>query len=201
MPEPLRRLRSTPSLGERAEADLRFIRGAMERSGSFTALPGRGGMVMGCVALAASIGARLLTGADAWLALWTTTALVGATIGVVAMRRKAAREGLALLAGPGRRFLLCLCPALVVGAFLTAALARAGQTELLPGMWLSCYGAGVVAAGAFSPAVVPITGAAFLVLGGVALVAPPAWGDTLMGAGFGVGHIVSGSFVARHHGG
>jgi hypothetical protein len=201
MPDPLRRLGPTPSLGERAEADLRFIRGAMERSGSFTALPGRGGMVMGCVALAASIGARLLTGADAWLALWTGTALAAAAIGIGSMQRKAAREGLALLAGPGRRFLLCLCPSLVVGAFLTAALARAGQIELLPGVWLLCYGAGVVAAGAFSPPVVPLTGAAFLVLGGVALVAPASWGDALMAAGFGAGHLVSGFVVARHHGG
>ncbi|HEX6883533.1 MAG TPA: hypothetical protein VF530_09140 [Planctomycetota bacterium] len=189
------------SLGARAEADLRFIRGAMERSGSFTAVPGRGGMAMGVVALAAAGATRLVEGPEAWVALWVVAAAVAIGIGVLAMRRKAAREGLALLAGPGRRFLLCLCPSLVVGALLTAALARAGAVELLPGAWLLCYGAGVVAAGALSPPIVPVTGAAFLVLGATALIAPPSWGDALLAAGFGGIHLVSGLVVARRHGG
>ena len=47
MPAPLRRLPSSVSLPERAAADLEFIRGAMERSGSFTAVPGLGGVAMG----------------------------------------------------------------------------------------------------------------------------------------------------------
>ena len=89
----------------------------------------------------------------------------------------------------------------MAGALLTAALARAGQLELLPAVWLLCYGAGVVAAGALSPRIVPVTGAVFLALGTVALVAPPAWGDVLMAVGFGGTHIVSGFLVARHHGG
>jgi hypothetical protein len=189
------------SIGDRAAADLRFIRGAMERSGSFTAVPGRGGMVMGAVGIATGIGARFLESGDARVSLWIASAAVAITIGAFALRRKAAREGVALLAGPGRRFLLCLCPALVAGAFLTAALARAGQLELLPGAWLLCYGAGVVAAGALSPPIIPVTGAAFLVLGAAALIAPPAWGDLFMTAGFGLVHLVSGFLVARHHGG
>jgi len=201
MVRPLLRLASPASLGARAEADLRFIRGAMERSGSFTAVPGRGGMAMGVVALAAAGATRFVEGEDAWVALWVAAAALAVGIGVLAMRRKAAREGLALLAGPGRRFLLCLCPALVVGALLTAALARAGAVELLPGLWLLCYGAGVVAAGALSPPIVPVTGAAFLVLGATALIAPASWGDLLLAAGFGGVHLVSGLVVARRHGG
>jgi len=201
MPLPLRSLGPSASLGERAEADLSFIRGAMERSGSFTAVPGRGGMAMGVAALAAASAGPFVRDTDAWVALWTATAVVAVTIGAISMRRKAAREGIALLAGPGRRFLLCLCPSLVAGALLTAALARAGEVELLPGAWLLCYGAGVVAAGALSPPVVPLTGAVFLVLGAMALVAPPAWGDALMAAGFGGAHLVAGLVVARRHGG
>lgn len=201
MVRPLHRLEPASSLSARAEADLRFIRGAMERSGSFTAVPGRGGMAMGAVALGAAAAARSVDDPDRWVALWTVAAVLAVAIGALAMRRKAAHEGIALLAGPGRRFLLCLCPSLVAGALLTAALARAGAVELLPGTWLLCYGAGVVAAGALSPPVVPATGAAFLGLGALALLAPASWGDALLAAGFGGVHLVSGWVVARRHGG
>ncbi len=201
MPAPLRRLPSPVSLHERAAADLEFIRGAMERSGSFTAVPGRGGMAMGSVALVAAATARLADGQEAWLGVWGLAAFAAVAIGVWTMRRKAARERVSLLAGPGRRFLMCLGPSLLAGALLTAGLARAGEIELLPAAWLLCYGAGVVAAGAFSVPIVPATGVAFLGLGALALAAPPAWGDALMALGFGGVHLVSGFLVARRHGG
>ncbi len=201
MPEPLRRLDPTPSLHERAAADLQFIRGTMERSATFTAVPGRGGMAMGVLALGAAAATPFVDERDAWLAVWVATALVAMAIGAISMQRKSAREGVALLAGPGRRFLLCLGPSLLAGALLTAGLARAGQFDLLPGVWLLCYGAGVVAAGAFSPPIVPATGAVFLGLGAFALAAPAGWGDALMAVGFGGVHLVSGFLVARRHGG
>ncbi|MCG3133323.1 MAG: hypothetical protein HMLKMBBP_00468 [Planctomycetes bacterium] len=117
------------------------------------------------------------------------------------MQAKAARLGIAVTRGPGRRFLLCLGPALVAGAVLTAALVRAGRPDLLPATWLLCYGAGVTSAGAFSVAVIPLTGAAFLALGAACAFAPPAWGDLFLAAGFGVVHAVSGLLVAKRHGG
>lgn len=207
MTSPLRRLApdGPPSLHERAAADLRFIRGAMERSGSFTAVPGRGGVAMGAVALGAAAASHALassgSGPDVRLAVWVGAAVVAAAVGGLAMRRKAAAEGASLLQGPGRRFLLCLGPAMLAGALVTTALVRAGQHDLLPAVWLLLYGAGVVAAGAQSVAIVPATGAAFLALGALAVAAPPAWGDAIMAAGFGGVHIVSGLLVARRHGG
>ena len=200
MAAPLRRLPSSTSLPERAAADLEFIRGAMERSGSFTAVPGLGGMAMGVVALVAAASAGL-AGPEAWLAIWLAAAVAGLTIGLVTIRHKAASEGLSLLAGSGRRFLMCLGPSLLAGALLTAGLARAGELELLPATWLLCYGAGVVSAGAFSVPIVPATGGAFLALGALALAAPPGWGDALMAVGFGAVHLVAGFLVVRRHGG
>jgi hypothetical protein len=198
---PARRLDPPPSVHDRAAADLCFIRGAMERSVSFSAVSGLGGMAMGGVALVtASLAWGIGTGA-ARLSLWIGAAVLAAAIGVASMQRKAAREGLSLGHGPGRRFLLGLCPALLAGALLTAGLARAGQHELLPALWLLLYGAGVIAAGAFSHHIVPLTGAAFLLVGAVALAAPPAWGDALMAAGFGGIHLASGFVVWRRHGG
>src|SRR2546422_11134058 len=46
-PEPIR-------LDARAADNLRYIREAMERAGEFTAVPGWGGLAMGCTALAAA---------------------------------------------------------------------------------------------------------------------------------------------------
>ena len=46
-----------------------------------------------------------------------------------------------------------------------------------------------------------ILGVCFLALGAVALVAPPAWGNTFMALGFGALHLVFGLVVARRHGG
>jgi len=201
---PARRLPDPPpSLHERAAEDLHFIRGAMERSASFTAIPGLGGMAMGTVALVAALAARAIEPADgeARLTVWLGAAVVAAAIGVVSMQRKAAREGLSLFQGPGRRFLLGLCPSLLAGALLTAAWARAGQYDLLPATWLLLYGAGVIAAGAYSHQVVPLTGAAFLLAGAAALAAPPAWGNAFLAGGFGGIHLVSGFIVWRRHGG
>jgi len=201
MPARLRLMDSAPSLHERAAADLKFIRGAMERSALFTAVPGRGGMVMGAVALVAAASTPFLDGRSAWLVVWGSAAIAALAIGAVTLRRKAARGGVSLLAGPGRRFLLCLGPSLLVGALLTASLARAGEFGLLPGVWLLCYGAGVLSAGAFSAPIIPATGVAFLVLGALSLAAPSAWGDAFMAVGFGGIHLVSGYYVAKHHGG
>lgn len=191
---------ATVDLGERAEEDLRYIRRAMERAGSFTAVSGWGTVAIGVTALAAAaVAARQPTFAR-WLAVWLGEAVLAAAIGVAATARKARRTGSSLLSAPARKFAMGFTPAVLAGALLTVALVGSGAVEVVPGTWLLLYGAGVVAAGAFSVPVVPLLGACFLALGAAALAAPAA-GDALLAAGFGGVHVVFGVVIARRHGG
>ena len=68
-------------------------------------------------------------------------------------------------------------------------------------MWLLLYGAGLVAAGAWSVKTVPQIGAAFMTLGTAALLLPSEWGNWLLIAGFGGLHVAFGVIVGRKHGG
>jgi hypothetical protein len=190
------------SIHEHALDHLRFIRETMERAGPFTAVPGRGGIAMGCVGLVAGLLAWRQSCVPCWLWTWLGAAGVAFSIGLVTMIRKARRAGTPLSAAPGRRFALCFAPALATGGLLTAALARSGQYAILPGAWLLLYGAGVVAGGASSSVrLIPLMGCCFMALGAAALFAPAAWGDAFLITGFGVFQLVFGAVIARRYGG
>jgi hypothetical protein len=181
--------------------NLRFIRDTMERAGSFTAVPGWGGVVMGLTAfLAAPLASRQPT-RERWLGVWLVEALVAVVIGAYAAERKARASGQLLFEGPGRRFALGLFPPLVAGAVLTAALAASGEFSLLPALWLLLYGTAVVTGGAFAVRAVPLMGALFMLVGAVAFVAPRSWGDAFLAAGFGGLHVLFGVVIARRYGG
>jgi hypothetical protein len=182
--------------------NLEFIRETMERAGSFTAVSGLGMIGDGVLAVvAAPVAHALRASVDLWLATWLATAVVALALSGAATARKAHRARAPLLSGPGRKLLLSFAPPMLVGALLTAVLYRHGLAQLLPGVWLLLYGTAVVTGGAFSVRIVPALGLALMALGAVALAAPLGWGDWLMAAGFGGGHIAFGILVARRYGG
>jgi len=202
---PLRRLEllppEPPALHGRAAADLRFIRETMERSAAFTAVPGKGAVVMGAIGLAAAAVAEQQGAPAAWLAVWALAAVAAMSVGGIALWRKASAAGTPISRGVGARFVGGLCPPLVAGAALTVALWRAEATAALPAAWLALYGTGLLAAGLFSERIVRILGASFLALGAVAAVAPVAQGDLLMALGFGGLHVGFGIAIWRRYGG
>ncbi|MHB1344662.1 MAG: hypothetical protein ACYCX3_09930 [Thermoleophilia bacterium] len=189
------------ALHDHAMDNLRFIRHTMSRAGSFTAVPGWGGVGMGITGLLAAAIGVLQTRTDAWLAVWVAAALVGAGIGGGAMIHKARKAGSPLHSAPGRKFALALSPPLVAGVLMSAVLVRANLNHLLPPVWLLLYGAGVVSAGVFSVPPVPVMGACFMALGAVAAFAPVGWHDPLLALGFGGLHVAFGLAIARHYGG
>jgi hypothetical protein len=189
------------SISEHAIDNIRYIRETMERASSFTAVPGWGGLVIGCTALIASFIASRQTTTNSWLAVWLAEGALAIGIGIVAVRQKMRAAHLALLSRPARKFLFSFLPPLGVGAVLTAGLLRAGLISAIPGVWLLLYGTGVVAGGAFSVPAVPVMGFCFMAEGAVALFAPVSWSDPLLAAGFGGLHIVFGVIIARRYGG
>jgi hypothetical protein len=210
---PATRASDAPSLHDRALQDLSFIRRAMEGAAAFTDVPGWGLVGVGTLALGAAAGAHRQATPERWLLVWLATAAVAVLLGSVALLRKmrarvGARAPLSLSV-PARKFLLGFWPAVLVGALLTVALVDPGTdgvdarvaARVLPGLWLVMYGLGVITAGAFSIRAVPLMGAAFVMLGSVALFAPAIPGDVLLAAGFGALHIGFGLFIARNHGG
>ncbi len=189
------------SLYEHAAENLVYIRDAMERAGSFTAVPGWGGVIMGLTGAAAAIIAAGQDARDAWLVTWLAAAVIAFTVGVVAVLLKSREAGAPFLSRPARQFALSFSPAILAGALLTAALVRAELHSLLPGVWLLLCGAAVVAGGAFSVRIIPLMGLFFLFLGTIALFSSPLIGDVCLGLGFGALHIVVGAIIARRYGG
>ena len=202
-----------------AQAHLRFIREAMQRTTTFTAVPGWGGVAMGVTAIIAALVAYQQDTVVDWMRVWAAEALIGFALGVFFTAQKARKHGVPLLSGQGRKFLLGMLPAVLAGFALTLAVynydvvptdeyfVRQGvlnakaSIRLLPGLWLLLYGAGVIAAGMFSIRLIPLMGSLFILLGMLALVAPAVWGLLFMALGFGGLHIGFGLYIARRYGG
>jgi len=187
-------------LHEHAMDNLKYIRQTLERAGSFTAVPGKGGMLMGVVALWAARLAAGQPGAAGWLAIWTGAAIIALAIGIAGAALKSRRFQMPLFSGPGRKFIAGFTPAIVAGAVMTAVFYRAGISGFLPGVWLLLYGAAVLAGGSASVRIVPVMGACFMFVGTVALLLP-GWNDLMLPVGFGGLHLIFGTVIAVKYGG
>jgi len=201
LPRPVSSSPDPTPLHNRALQDLTFIRDTMAKAGTVTSVPGWGGFAMGVTALIASwIASRQTSGAE-WIAIWLAEAILALGIGGVAMVRKADVAKTPLFTRAGKLFVRAFVPPILAGAVLTAVFYRSGLVPRLPGLWLLLYGTGVTTAGAHSARVVPLLGLSFMVLGGLAFLAPVAWGNYFMALGFGGLQIGFGLLIARKYGG
>jgi hypothetical protein len=190
-------------MSEHALDNIRFIRKAMERAGSFTSIPGWGGVGVGVTAIIAAAVAQQFLGRSLrmWLATWLAEAFVAAAIGFGAMAIKARRSDEAFMSGASKRFFISYFAPLVAGAVLTLALVRVESYAAIPATWLLLYGTAFVSSGAFSIRVIPIMGIAFMLLGALAALVPLGASNIILGAAFGGLHIIFGLIIARSYGG
>ena len=193
-------MQSPIPIESRALGTLAFIRASIESSGSM-AVPGMAGSTMGIIGFVATIVASVPAAAPYWLQIWLVAAAIALAVGGAMMAREAAQSGHARYLGPVRKFLLCLCPALLAGAALTFVLWRVGGTNLIPGVWLLLYGCAVLSA---STVTVPrtmklicIMGSLFMLLGLLAFAAVPGTHTLILGMGFGALHTIFGILIGR----
>jgi hypothetical protein len=184
-----------------AVENLRYIRSTIEAVHTFTTVPGKGCVAMGLAALVAVALERIPALAPHWLAIWVGAAVVAAVTALWFMEQKARKQGLSLRRAVARRFFMTLAPAFIAGAILTAALASRVDREIVTGMWLMLYGAGLCACGVFAIDAVLTAGAAFLALGAATLWLPLGSAHVVLALGFGGIHLALGITIMRHHGG
>ncbi|MEO8041746.1 MAG: hypothetical protein ABI646_03955 [Acidobacteriota bacterium] len=188
-------------LSDRAEENLQFIRETIERSTHFTAVPGYGGALMGVTAIVATyIAAQQIYLRD-WLIVWLTEAFLAFAIGLLAMWQKSKIAKTSLFSVPARKFAFGFLPPLFCGVAITLGLWRFEHYDMMAPVWMLLYGAAVVTGGAFSVRIVPVMGWMFMAIGAAAFALPASFGNILMGASFGLLHIVFGLIIARRYGG
>lgn len=189
------------NIGDRAIDNLQFIRETMERSTHFTAVPGYGGMLMGVTALVAAYIANAQVLLRDSLVTWLIEAALAFAIGMLAMWQKSKIGGQSLVSAPARKFALGFAPPLIVGVIVVLGLAKNGYFYVMAPICMLTYGAAVVCGGAFSVRIIPVMGWFFMALGAIAFAIPTYYGNLMMGASFGMLHIIFGAIIARRYGG
>ncbi len=194
MIDPKSRGRNTVALDTHALGTLQYIRASIDAAG-LLAVPGSAGIAMGAVGILAALLVSLKALAAHWLEIWLSAGLVAIAFGTILMAHQVISRGTTLYRGPLRRFLMCLCPPLLVGALLTWQLWLHAQTGLIPGVWLLMYGCAVMAASTLTRRALAVMGALLAVLGIIALQAPAGYQNAVLGVGFGGLHLLFGILI------
>ena len=190
-------------------SDIRYIREMMELSTEHKLLPDRAAVGGGLLVLGAAAGTYALTGS--WdvqdvlylpplkkllvTALWSGTGSVSVLLYWLLAGRDSRRLGVSLDARPTRLARQAMGPAILAAAVLTLRLILDRQYDLVPSVWMVCYGIALYNAGLFSTEPPRLLGLAFLVTGIVTMLAVPEFGLAMSALSFGLYHIVFGVYV------
>jgi hypothetical protein len=194
MIDPESRGRNTVALDSHALGTLQYIRASIDAAG-LLAVPGSAGIAMGAVGILAALLVSLKSLAAHWLEIWLLAGFVAIAFGTILMAHQVISRGTALYRGPLRRFLMCLCPPLLVGAVLTWQLWLHAAVGMIPGVWLLLYGCAVMAASTLTRRALAVMGALLAVLGVIALQAPANYQNAVLGVGFGGLHLLFGILI------
>lgn len=193
--------REPESLSDRAIDNLRYIRETMERSASFTAVPGYGGILMGVTAVVAAYIANAQVYLVDALGVWLVEAALAFAIGLLAMWQKSKIAGQSLISTPARKFAFGFAPPLVAGVVIVLGLWKFGHYYEMAPICMLSYGAAVTCGGAYSVRVVPVMGWLFMAIGAAAFLLPSSYSNLMMALSFGGLHIIFGAIIARNYGG
>jgi len=185
---------NTVALDTHALGTLQYIRASIDAAG-LLAVPGSAGIAMGAVGVLTALLISLKPLAAYWLQIWLIAGLVAIAFGTALMVHQVVTRGTALYRGPLRKFLMCLCPPLLVGGVLTWQLWLHGQLALIPGVWLLMYGCAVMAASTLTRRALAVMGALLAVLGVIALQLPVSYQNAVLGVGFGGLHLLFGILI------
>jgi hypothetical protein len=185
---------NTVALDSHALGTLQYIRASIDAAG-LLAVPGSAGIAMGAVGVLTAVLVSLKPLAAHWLQIWLIAGLVAIAFGTALMIHQVVTRGTALYRGPLRKFLMCLCPPLLVGGVLTWQLWLHGQIALIPGVWLLMYGCAVMAASTLTRRALAVMGALLAVLGIIALQLPLSYQNAMLGVGFGGLHLLFGILI------
>lgn len=203
----------TGAMQQTSQTDLQTIRQALEANSRLTSLSGGALLASGVLAffaagltsLAGAAEADLRAGlghAQLWkmVLLWSATLIVSVKLNLLGMMRRAREDGQPLAARLGKRVLFAMLPAMAVGGALTLGLAIQGRLDLIFAVWMLCYGAALIAAGAHSISSVRWLGL-FTLLGGAVAIIPGTGTDFIFFTStFGAGHFLLGIWVGVRYG-
>lgn len=189
------------NISDRAIDNLAFIRETMERSASFTAVPGYGGMLMGVTAIVAAYIANIQVYLVDSLTVWLIEAALAFAIGLLAMWQKSKIAGQSLISTPSKKFALSFAPPMFVGVVTVLGLWKFGHYYEMAPVCMLAYGAAVACGGAFSVKAVPVMGWLFMACGAIAFLLPTNYANLMMAISFGGLHIIFGAIIARRYGG
>lgn len=186
---------------EDARRELETIRSLMERARHYRHLPPLAPLLGGLLALGGGAWTHLRlpegpTGGSVpeFAPLWGGIFVVSLAAQLLLSHRAARQAGSSLWSPLAAEIVHALWSPLLVALCLTVALVRSGVPDLVPALWMLCYGVAGVTAGAYARPAVRTLGVAFLLAGVIDLLVDISPGIAL-GATFGVFHLVYGTVL------